>query len=111
MNTDQQRKANSQFQKYSKNASPQDIKKIDAKLGGMKRGPLKAIWDDILKLWKMIKDPDAAWGAKAIAIGALLYTISPIDAIPDFIPGLGLLDDAGVIAAAVASLKHALGKY
>ncbi|QZE15189.1 DUF1232 domain-containing protein [Halosquirtibacter laminarini] len=111
MNADQQRKANSQFNKYSKKASPEDVKKINAKLGGMNRGPLKAIWDDIQKLWKMVKDPNAAWAAKAVAIGALLYTISPIDAVPDFLPGVGLLDDAGVIAAAVASLKSALNKY
>ena len=36
-------------------------------------------------------------------IGALGYFISPIDAIPDFLPG-GLVDDGGVIATAVATL-------
>ena len=31
-------------------------------------------------------------------IAALIYFVSPVDAIPDVIPGIGFLDDAGVIA-------------
>ena len=31
-------------------------------------------------------------------LGALLYFMSPIDLIPDVIPGLGYLDDAAVVA-------------
>ncbi len=38
------------------------------------------------------------------AIIAGLYTISPIDAMPDFIPVLGQMDDAGVIALAVIAM-------
>lgn len=33
--------------------------------------------------------------------GSLLYVLSPIDIIPDFIPVVGFLDDAGVIAACI----------
>ncbi len=35
----------------------------------------------------------------APAIGALLYFISPVDLLPDYIPVAGFLDDASVIAA------------
>jgi uncharacterized membrane protein YkvA (DUF1232 family) len=77
----------------------------------MNKGPLKAIWDNVMALWKMVKDPNAAWTSKAIAIGALIYVISPIDAIPDIIPGIGLLDDVSVISLAVAALGIALNKY
>jgi uncharacterized membrane protein YkvA (DUF1232 family) len=38
------------------------------------------------------------------AIIAGLYTVSPIDAMPDFIPVLGQMDDAGVIALAVIAM-------
>ena len=44
---------------------------------------------------------------KAIAIGALLYLIFPLDAIPDIIPALGLTDDVAVITVAISNLtKH-----
>jgi uncharacterized membrane protein YkvA (DUF1232 family) len=111
MNEKQTKNAKKQFNNFKEKASEEDIKKIDSKLGGMNKGALKDVWDKVILLWKLIKDPKAAWGSKAIAIGALLYVISPIDAIPDFIPILGLTDDAGVIAIAVASLGAALKEY
>ncbi|WP_151734898.1 YkvA family protein [Paenibacillus tengchongensis] len=42
--------------------------------------------------------------AKGIAFGALAYFISPLDTIPDAFIGLGLTDDAAIIAAGVRAL-------
>jgi drug/metabolite transporter (DMT)-like permease len=50
-------------------------------------------------------------GAILVAVGALLYFISPIDLIPDFIPGLGYLDDMAVVAGVVAVLADVLRKF
>jgi uncharacterized membrane protein YkvA (DUF1232 family) len=44
-----------------------------------------------------------AW-AQAVAIAALAYFISPIDAIPDFTPVIGYADDAGVLTTALGTL-------
>ena len=46
-----------------------------------------------------------------ILVGALLYFLMPLDAIPDFIPGVGYLDDAGVIAMALGTVKTEIDKF
>jgi uncharacterized membrane protein YkvA (DUF1232 family) len=99
------------FEKMTNNASEADIKKIDAKIGGMKRGKLAEIWDKVTLLYKFVKDPSAPWTGKALAIGALIYMISPLDAVPDLTPIVGLLDDVAIIAAAVGKLSSELRKY
>lgn len=105
------RESQDRLSSYSSGASQQDVEKIGSQLGGMNRGPIAKLWADVQSLWAMVCDPSAAWTSKGIAIGALLYLVSPLDAIPDLIPVLGLTDDAGVIMAAVTSLCHELAKY
>lgn len=111
MNQEQQQKSNFLFNKFVSNASASDISKITAKIGGMNKGKLTEVWDKIQQLLKMIADPSAPWTGKAVAIGALLYVISPIDAIPDLIPLLGLTDDAAIVLFAISQLKSDLNKY
>jgi uncharacterized membrane protein YkvA (DUF1232 family) len=103
--------AQAQADSYSRNATPEDAQRIDANLDKMCKGPICKIWDKVTLLWKMVKDPDAPWASKAIAIGSLIYLISPLDAIPDLIPVIGFTDDVGVILAAVAKLAFDLNKY
>ena len=43
---------------------------------------------------------------KAVLFGALAYFVLPLDAIPDFIPGIGFTDDAAVLAAAIATVQR-----
>ncbi|WP_172370999.1 YkvA family protein [Sporosarcina jiandibaonis] len=54
-----------------------------------------------LLLYYMAKDPAVPKSSKMIIVGALSYLIFPVDLIPDFIPAVGLADDATVIATAV----------
>ena len=42
---------------------------------------------DVLALWIAARDPRTPWYAKAIAAAVAAYALSPIDLIPDFIPG------------------------
>ena len=86
----------------------QDIRNIRENLSGMNRGPIAGIWDKVVTLWGFITDPRKGWETKALAIAALVYLISPIDAVPDFIPILGLVDDVGVITAAFAAVVEEL---
>jgi len=43
------------------------------------------------------RDPRCPWYARAIGLAVTAYALSPVDLIPDFIPVLGLLDDALLI--------------
>ena len=99
------------FRDMSNNASESDIRRIDENINGMKKGKLVEVWDKVMELYRFIKDPNAPWAGKAIAIGALIYMISPVDAVPDFTPIIGLLDDVAIITAAVSKLASDLKKY
>ena len=44
--------------------------------------------------WLAARDPRCPWYARAFGLLVTAYALSPIDLIPDFIPVLGLLDDA-----------------
>ena len=58
-----------------------------------------------LFLWYAMRKPETPAWAKATILGALGYFISPIDAIPDFVPMVGYMDDLGVLVMAVATVS------
>jgi uncharacterized membrane protein YkvA (DUF1232 family) len=57
-----------------------------------------------LLLFYTAKSPTVPKSSKMIVVGALSYLIFPVDLIPDFIPVVGLVDDASVIAGAVMKI-------
>jgi uncharacterized membrane protein YkvA (DUF1232 family) len=56
------------------------------------------------KLWRYLRDPGVATWRKLAGVAAVGYVLWPLDLIPDGIPVLGWLDDAGILAAAAAFL-------
>jgi uncharacterized membrane protein YkvA (DUF1232 family) len=52
-------------------------------------------------VWLCARDPELGWGPRLLALAIAGYALSPIDLIPDFIPVLGLLDDAILIPLGV----------
>jgi len=66
---------------------------------------------EVKALYRYMRDKDVPWYRKSIVIGALIYFISPIDAIPDLIPLFGYLDDLGVIMAVIKFLGKELVPY
>ena len=66
---------------------------------------------DILALYRYMLDPKVSWYRKTIVVGALVYFIVPIDAIPDIAPLIGYMDDLGVITALLKFLGSELIPY
>ena len=65
----------------------------------------------VTKLWRYLRDPGVAAWRKLAGVAAVAYVIWPLDLIPDGIPVLGWLDDAGVIAAAAAFLVAEIRRH
>lgn len=62
---------------------------------------LRAIIEQLLLTWRLFRDPRVSLWSKAIPVLAVAYVLSPIDLIPDFIIGLGQLDDLGIVLGAM----------
>ena len=63
---------------------------------------------DARQLWTALRHPAAPswlkWGTALI----VLYVFSPIDLLPDFIPGLGVVDDIVLVPLAIRWLLKRL---
>lgn len=70
-------------------------------------------YDDFKLLFSMITDKEYAVDKKTYLIiaGALAYVVFPIDIIPDFILGVGFLDDAFVLGFVVKQLSDEINQY
>ena len=81
------------------------------------KGSLTNIWDQLQLLFSLAKDYasgnyTAIPKSSIIAIvAALLYFISPLDLIPDFLVGLGFVDDAFVLGLVYKQVLKELDKY
>jgi uncharacterized membrane protein YkvA (DUF1232 family) len=86
---------------------------VDENLWGKleKSGKKISFAKDIMALYRYMKDPFVKWYRKSIVIAGLIYFIVPLDAIPDFTPFFGYLDDLGVIAALLKYLGNELVPY
>ena len=51
------------------------------------------------------------FGTIVAIVAALAYFVSPIDILPDFIPGIGYIDDAAIVAFCFMNVKADLDNY
>ncbi|HEU0114259.1 MAG TPA: DUF1232 domain-containing protein [Thermomicrobiales bacterium] len=66
--------------------------------------------DQVRLAWRLFRDPRVGWLKNAIPLFALLYFLWPIDVLPDFLPGVGQLDDLGIVVACIVLMVQALPK-
>jgi uncharacterized membrane protein YkvA (DUF1232 family) len=109
-----------EFDKYSRNVTEDDVSGVldkEDEILGKAHGPLEKFAQNIKLLFSVVKDyasgnyKEIPWTTIAAIIGSLLYVFSPIDLVPDFIPFVGLLDDAAVMSVCLAGIGRDLKKY
>lgn len=74
-----------------------------AELGKIMVGMLKDVKNRVY--------PEIPWFTIATIVLALLYVLNPLDIIPDFIPGIGYIDDLSVLAIGTGWIESDLHKY
>jgi uncharacterized membrane protein YkvA (DUF1232 family) len=57
-------------------------------------------------IWRLTRDPRVPARSKAMLILVSGYLVSPVDLIPDFIPGIGQLDDIVLAAFALDQILN-----
>jgi len=78
---------------------------------------LGRLWADLpslvrlLRAWKKGSYSGLSVRTLASLAAALLYLLSPVDLVLDFIPGVGLLDDVVVLALLLQSLAQDLAAF
>jgi uncharacterized membrane protein YkvA (DUF1232 family) len=73
---------------------------------------LSVIWTvvrgDAKILWHALRHPQAPAWLKLGVAGLVVYLVSPVDVIPEFVPLLGVVDDVVLIPLAVGFLLRKL---
>ena len=64
----------------------------------------REVVEKALTLYYVASDGDTPAWARATIYGALAYFMSPLDAVPDVLPGVGFGDDLSVLGVAFAAV-------
>lgn len=67
------------------------------------KGSSKIVYMVLLLYYAYRKEEVPGWAKKAI-IGAIAYLVSPIDAIPDLTPFIGMTDDIAVLSVSLLTI-------
>jgi uncharacterized membrane protein YkvA (DUF1232 family) len=63
------------------------------------------------KAWARREYTAVPWRAVVGIVAGLLYFVSPLDAVPDFLPFLGFIDDAAVLGFILRSMEKDVGSF
>lgn len=81
------------------------------------RGAVSGLFADIKTLIALVRAyfsgsyRAVSWKTIAVALGAVIYFVAPIDGMPDFIPFVGYVDDAFVVAWVLKRLRTELDAF
>lgn len=87
------------------------INKAKNKAESKRKGPLTEVWDSLMTLLRLIRAyakreyVEIPWQSLILIVATILYFFIPTDLIPDWIVGLGYIDDAALIGWTMNSVK------
>ncbi len=80
-------------------------------------GPAEEVWANFLVFFDLMRDwvtgkyKNIPGGSIIMIVASLLYFLSPFDIVPDFIPGLGYIDDLAVVSYTFRQIQADIDKY
>ena len=83
-----------------------DEKSFWEKVAELVKKAAKQLLEKALWLFYAAESPETPRIARVTAYGALGYLILPVDAVPDFLPGVGYVDDLAVITVALLFIAY-----
>jgi uncharacterized membrane protein YkvA (DUF1232 family) len=99
------------------NALRELFKEAVRKTKSIPKEPFKELWTYFQAMVRLIRAyyraeyRDVRLTNLVFIIGAIVYVLDPCDLIPDWIPGLGFMDDATVLAFAVQKTRQTLDDF
>ena len=103
------------------NFTEDDLKKVldnESKINKILKNPeLIKFVEDVKLYFKMLRDivtrkyKKIPFGTVAAIVCTLLYILNPLDIIPDYIPGIGYIDDAFIMSLSLHFTKFDVQKY
>ncbi len=116
------RRVNEKFNSFkNKKYSEDDMHKVfdneETILNKMNNKYLKDFLEEVKLYFSMLKDfftkkyTQVPIGTIVSIAATLLYVLAPLDLIPDFMPFVGYLDDAGIVTLCIKGFKADLETY
>ena len=88
-----------------------------ARKANSKKGPLSEVWDSLMACLRLLRAyaigeyRDIPWASLISIIASIIYFVMPVDLIPDFIIGFGLIDDAALLGWIIRSVKSDIDSF
>lgn len=82
-----------------------------------RKGSLHKVWNELQTLFRLIKAyisgnyRDVSTSTMILAVAAVVYFVNPFDVIPDFLAGVGFLDDATILGYVLANIRTETDKF
>ncbi|MGM0789273.1 MAG: YkvA family protein [Bacillota bacterium] len=88
-----------------------------SKKADSRKNSLSEVWDKLQLLFELIKAyskgqyRDISAKTAVTVIAGILYFVSPLDLVPDFLAGIGILDDAAIIGFIIKQIANELERF